>query len=224
LWFAGRRITEPARKRAIADTKWFFENRETFLTQLHADVRRLKRKADREQLKLAIRLNVASDLDWTWFVQNHTDVTFYDYTKSRKRFSAYLDGKLPDNYYLTYSVSERDIDDNLLIDFLDRHGNVAMVRNIEYRSMGISDWAKGSIPRRIQLGRRRFKTFDADLHDLRLPSIDGSGKIGVLRLKGSNQAKRRAIQSGFARGRKTQVASVVDGSIAWQRVRKEVPA
>ena len=51
---------------------------------------------------------------------------FYDYTKSLKRFTRFLNGELPENYHLTYSRSE-ETTDALVIALCKSGGNVAVV-------------------------------------------------------------------------------------------------
>ena len=46
--------------------------------------------------------------------------------KSKQRMRRFLDGKLPENYHLTFSRSE-DTDTNQIREFCDRGGNVAVV-------------------------------------------------------------------------------------------------
>lgn len=59
---------------------------------------------------LAVRLNGFSDLRWerilpAWFWHRYRDVIFYDYTKHTIRSRPVA--SMPDNYSLTYSVTER---------------------------------------------------------------------------------------------------------------------
>ena len=51
---------------------------------------------------------------------------FYDYTKSLKRFTRFLNFELPDNYHLTYSRSE-ETPDALVKSLCASGGNVAVV-------------------------------------------------------------------------------------------------
>jgi len=195
LWFAGRRVTDVARNRAIRDTQRLFSDREGFLTDLHKDIRRHVQRAEKLDLRPLVRLNVVSDLDWTDVIRRHSDVTFYDYTKVRSRFDAYLRGELPANYYLTFSASEQS-DPAAMAGFLDRGGNVAVVFDVEYVPQR---QRFGKLPAMARFAGRDYLVIDADPHDIRLPEVDGRGVVCGLRLKGTNAARARARKTGFAR-------------------------
>ena len=97
-------------------------------------------------------------------VKHFPDSQFYDYTKHLKRFVAYLEGKLPDNYHLTYSRDETT-PDTLVKSLCESGGNVAVV-------------FRGSLPK-TWLG---IEVIDGDDSDLRFK--DGNGKIVGLLEKG----------------------------------------
>ena len=92
----------------IRKTRWFFEDRETFMAQLVKDIQAAIRKADRLGLKPAFRLNCLSDIRWenvpvfgfNNIMEMFPTVRFYDYTKLSNRTN------LPGNYHLTFSRSE----------------------------------------------------------------------------------------------------------------------
>jgi hypothetical protein len=84
----------------------FFEDRPLFFEQLIKEIGSLIRKAERENLIPAVRLNGTSDIQWEKIrYKNQTifgrfpDLQFYDYTKIPNR-------KTPLNYDLTFSLSE----------------------------------------------------------------------------------------------------------------------
>jgi len=58
-----------------------------------------------------VRLNGTADVVWETVAPSlfllHPDATFYDYTKTATRIGRYAAGLMPENYHLTYSVSER---------------------------------------------------------------------------------------------------------------------
>ena len=100
---SGRGAMTRTQEARIAKTQLWFNERPAFLEDLHKDIGALVRKADREGLQPAVRLNGTSDIPWervaptvfeTW-----PDVQFYDYTKRPNRVT-------PDNYHLTFSRSE----------------------------------------------------------------------------------------------------------------------
>lgn len=194
LWFSGRRVTELARNKAKRDTRLYFENRAEFLRLLHADLASHRRKAQRIGVLPLVRLNMASDLVWDDTINTFPDITFFDYTKIRSRFDAYLRGKLPPNYYLTFSASETSHPATLRA-YLERGGNVATVFNVEYNPQ---HHKIGPLPSHYRYHGKHFPVVDGDVSDLRLPQSDGRGVIVGLRLKGTNKSKARAIRSSFA--------------------------
>jgi len=81
------------------------EHPDIFIRLIAHELRRLEKRHGK---KLAVRLNVISDLRWELFAPNlfreFSNVQFYDYTK----FPASGRKNLPPNYYLTGSYSERN--------------------------------------------------------------------------------------------------------------------
>ncbi|RLA58144.1 MAG: hypothetical protein DRR04_11585, partial [Gammaproteobacteria bacterium] len=85
---------------------WLFHNeREWFMERLFLDIEALQRKAQREGLLPAVRLNGTSDLDWESIryqgesPMEHSSLTqFYDYTKLPRQVRN-------KNYHLTFSYS-----------------------------------------------------------------------------------------------------------------------
>ena len=194
MLFAGLRVTPQARYAAVAQTLWLFEDRESFLAQLHRDIGQHVKRSEKLQLVPLIRLNMASDLEWTDVIEKWPDVTFVDYTKIRNRFESYLNGKLPKNYHLTFSRHEKHTE-RLLASFLQRGGNVSQVFDIAYHG------ARGTfeaLPEFATIADLKVPVIDGDKHDVRLPQVDGSGVIVGLRVKGTNSAKESARESGFA--------------------------
>lgn len=194
MLFSGLRVTPQARYAAVAQTLWFFEDRPSFLAQLHRDIALHVRRSEKLQLVPLIRLNMASDLDWTDVIEKWPEVTFFDYTKIRSRFESYLNGKLPENYHLTFSRHENHTE-RLLASFLQRGGNVTQVFDIAYNGARATF---GALPEFAHIAALKIPVIDGDKHDVRLPEVDGSGVIVGLRVKGTNFAKELARKSGFA--------------------------
>ena len=114
-------------------TKRFFEDRKGFLTDLWKEVKSAVKSATKKELKFCMRPNLTSDLPWESIRHNGQSLMdafnpcrFYDYTKSLKRFTRFLNGELPENYHLTYSRSE-ETTDSLVIALCKSGGNVAVV-------------------------------------------------------------------------------------------------
>lgn len=87
----------------IRKTRYFFEQRDAFLRDLEADIRKAIRYAERQALTPVFRLNGTSDLSWEKYgiIQKFPDVQFYDYTKILGRKVSALK-----NYHLTFSRAD----------------------------------------------------------------------------------------------------------------------
>jgi hypothetical protein len=152
----------------IARAVAFKEHRDWFAASLVYELGRITRKADAEGYRVAVRLNVVSDVMWErelpplfWLFR---DVQFYDYTKHAKRVFRFLGGELPPNYSLTFSLSENTEADARTV--LECGGNVAVV----YRGGLPKDWFG-------------FPVLDGDETDLRF--LDPPGVVVGLRAKGT---------------------------------------
>jgi hypothetical protein len=105
---AGRGRFTAIQEARIRKTKFFFEDRETFMDTLAKDIHAAIRKAERENMIPVFRLNGTSDIRWetvnVWGYRNIMEmfptVQFYDYTKIPNRRN------IPSNYHLTFSRSE----------------------------------------------------------------------------------------------------------------------
>jgi hypothetical protein len=162
---AGRGIMHTVQDARIKKTRRFFEDRDGFLSQLFKEIKSAVKSSARKELKSCFRLNLTSDLPWENMVVKHfPDLQFYDYTKHLKRFAGYLEGKLPENYHLTYSRSELT-PDGLVKGLCSSGGNVAVVfrNHLPDKYLGI-------------------EVIDGDDSDLRFE--DGNGKIVGLIEKG----------------------------------------
>ena len=130
---AGRGRFTATQEARIRKTKWFFEDRETFMAQLVKDIQAATRKAQREGMVAVFRLNGTSDIRWETVPVEHEGVMydnimklfpsqqFYDYTKLQNRRN------IPRNYHLTFSRSEENFGS---VDHMMKQGyNVAVVFN-----------------------------------------------------------------------------------------------
>ena len=171
----------------INKTKWFFEDRESFMQVLVKDIDSLIRKANREGLIPAVRLNGTSDIAWEKIkvvrdgveyrslMDAYPDIQWYDYTKilGRKRALA-----MP-NYHLTFSLAENNDADALKA--LAQGYNVAVVLNIGRKADKPASWGG-------------FPMIDGDESDVRFLDPKGGHMVGLF-------AKGDAIHddSGFVR-------------------------
>ncbi len=115
----------------IAKTRYFFEDRATFMAQLVKEIASAVKKATRQNLKAVFRLNGTSDIRWELYpvTQNGVEyrnvmeafpaVQFYDYTKIPNRRD------IPSNYHLTFSRSE--VNEMQALEMLLNGMNVAVV-------------------------------------------------------------------------------------------------
>ena len=123
---AGRGRFDRTQDARIRKTRWFFEDRDTFMQQLVKDIQAAIRACDREGFVPVFRLNGTSDIRWETVPVNgyanimsaFPTVQFYDYTKLPNRKN------LPSNYHLTYSRSESN--EHLI----PQHLNVAVVFDV----------------------------------------------------------------------------------------------
>jgi hypothetical protein len=95
--------TNMIQKARIRKTVQYFEQRQQFMLDLEADIRKGIKMAERLGLKPAFRLNGTSDLSvekWG-IIEKFPTVQFYDYTKVLGRKTAHLP-----NYHLTFSKAD----------------------------------------------------------------------------------------------------------------------
>lgn len=128
---AGRGRFTAIQEARIRKTKWFFEDRQTFMAQLVKDIEAAERKADREGMIPVFRLNGTSDIRWETVPVTIDGVTypniflafpnrqFYDYTALSNRKVKAL------NYHLTFSRKEDN--DAYVKVAMDNGLNVAIV-------------------------------------------------------------------------------------------------
>jgi len=174
LFTAGRGRMPTQRSARVRRTLRLLRDPYGFAEDLRRDLRCLERSADRWGMLPAARLNCTSDQAWEethpWVFEEHPAVQFYDYTKDPARYRRFLDGRMPCDYHLTFSRSERN--ENLCMEFLRDGGTVAVVFD------------------RLPTTWRGYPVRDGDLDDLRF--LDTPGVVGL-------KAKGRATQdaTGF---------------------------
>ena len=175
LYTAGMGAFSNVQQARISKTKAFFEDRESFLSQLRADIRALAKKAKKLNMTPAIRLNGTSDIEWTrlGLMQEFTDIQFYDYTKVLNR----LEKERPTNYHITFSKNESN--DAECVSALKLGANVAVVFNTKKGADLPESW-------------NGYPVVDGDDTDLRFMDPKGGYVIG-LRAKG----KAKKDVSGF---------------------------
>ncbi len=183
--FAKGSRTNMIQEARIRKTRMLFEDRAGFLQTLRKEIRAHERRATRNGLRAAVRLNGTSDLSFESLFPSlfaeFPGVTFYDYTKNARRMRAYLAGEFPANYSLTFSRSEVNQVETEAI--LSLGGNVAIPFATRKGESLPATWS--GVP-----------VIDGDVTDLRF--TDPSGVIVGLRHKSRTNARRaEAIASGF---------------------------
>jgi len=170
---AGRGVMTSVQTARINKTKLLFQDRFFFMAKLYVEITEAVKSAEKEGVKPCFRLNLTSDIPWEakqfFFAgksifDHFPDCSFYDYTKGSIRMHKFLDGKMPKNYFLTFSRSEVTSSDRMKR-ILDKGGNVAVV-------------FRGELPTSY-LG---FPVVNGDANDLRF--LDPKGVIVGLAEKG----------------------------------------
>ena len=171
---AGRGQMNSVQIGRINKTRWFIQERETFLIQLEKEITNHIKNSERKGFIPCVRLNGTSDIAWENFgiIQKFSMVHFYDYTKVYKRAIKFVKGELPRNYNITYSLNE----DNRAhaFEILKMGGNISAV-------------FRKDLPKRYN----GFRVIDADETDLRF--TDPLNVICGLKAKGL----ARTDYSGF---------------------------
>ena len=180
LFTAGRGKFSSVRQARINRTIFLQRNRSEYWQKLIKEIQALIRKAQRENLTPAIRLNGTSDIVWERtpvtidgvkiannIMELFATVQFYDYTKYPYAKRALL----PSNYDLTFSRSETNQFD--VLDNLSKNRRVAVV----------FDTKKGQ---QLPATYLDYPIIDGDLTDVRF--YDDAPVIVGLRAKGDAKA------------------------------------
>lgn len=122
--FSGR--FDAIQNKRIERTKMLFEDTENFLKLLDAEITYYKAVAKQMKMKLLVRLNGTSDIQWDEYLlenkslyERHLDTVFINYTKHLN-----YKAKTP-NHFVVYSVQQDTIQKGLKI--LENGGTIAGV-------------------------------------------------------------------------------------------------
>ena len=145
------------------------------MRELHAGIGRAARKAKREGLRLCVRLNGATDLNWIAVIKSYPEIQFVDYTKSLARALAHTAGKLPANYHVTFSYSGENHSDCERV--LAAGGNIAVVFSRAFPATFMGHTVVNGYPVPIQ---RHFDDHQRGRGPFaeRLPRPNGTASIG----------------------------------------------
>jgi hypothetical protein len=160
-------------------TRLFFEDREKFMNDLRKSIEGLVRKAKREGLTPAIRINGTSDLPGVarQMAKEYPDVQFYDYTKVPRPWQ-----RTAENYHVTFSRSETNEKD--AVEALKHGVDVAVVFDLKKGEPLPETW-KG------------YPVIDGDKHDLRfLDKHEGKGPF-IVGLRAKGKARAKGSDNGF---------------------------
>ena len=133
-WYSGQagmvsdqdKDTNSVRDSRKAKAQLFMRDRKAFMAEMIAGIQRAQTTARNKGLKLCVRLNGATDINWPRAVfDQFPQVQFVDYTKSVNKALAHARGQLAPNYHVTFSRSETNETDCLRV--LEAGGNVAVV-------------------------------------------------------------------------------------------------
>lgn len=194
LYTAGQGVYNRVKQARIRRTQLFFNDKDTFMSNLFADIEYYERRASKKKLKLAVRLNTISDIAWEKqlfrgqnLMAHFPNVVFYDYTKSFVRACLSIEGEdFPSNYSLTFSRSETNEIKARII--LSSGGNVAVVFKGTGGKVGHGGHNKTA---KLPLTYMGFPVINGDKNDARFN--DPKGVVVGLLAKG----KARYDKSGF---------------------------
>ena len=127
LFSAGRGKFSNIQKARYNRTMRYVKDRNNFVEDLKSAIWKSRRFSAKQSMKLCVRLNGTSDIKWEDYgiMELYKDIQFYDYTKSSSRMNKFIQGKMPDNYHLTFSVDETNW--STAQNILTKGGNVAVV-------------------------------------------------------------------------------------------------
>jgi len=170
-------------------TELYFKDRPQFMADMRKSITSLVRKAEKNDLTPAVRINGTSDLPQVAMemAKEFPNVQFYDYTKIPQPWKR----QLP-NYHITFSRSE--INDKETMEALEHGVNVAVVFGVAKGEPKPKEW-------------RGYPVIDGDEHDLRfLDKLEGQGPFVIgLSGKGKAKGKNKGTESGFVVDPKTLV-------------------
>jgi hypothetical protein len=187
-----RRMEGKISKR-MRKTEQYKDNRKSFVAALHKQIgmtfdwMKGKNKdtgLDRapKGMKLAIRLNGTSDIGWHGTGHHHEGkslmdhfdgkggrrrVQFYDYTKNKTVAKNHREGKLPENYHITYSRDETPESDAFAMDHISNGGTAAIVMRGVSPKTGAPCNHKGSCGCVLPSTYKGHPVIDGDKHDHR---------------------------------------------------------
>jgi hypothetical protein len=182
---AGRGQMQNTQDSRIAKTILFFKNKLPFMEKLAKEITSGIKSAIKKEMTAVFRPNLTSDLAWEnikdangqTLMQKFSQTQFYDYTKHYKRMEKFINGEMPENYHLTFSLSEENEKDALKV--LDIGGNVAVV----FRDQIPATW-------------RGREVINGDENDLRFLDKQGGYVVGLIEKGLAKKDETGFVQEG----------------------------
>ena len=217
---AGRGVMKNVRNGRIDKTHKLFDHPEHFYAKLDHEIENAKHTAHANGQKLAVRLNVLSDIPHEHLARGlfdkHKDVSFYDYTKIAGRTQH---KNKPDNYHLTLSstgLNHEDSNWKHVRKHLDKGGVAAMAFNIPSRGKA----SETPLPTHVhdEETGKKYRVIDGDEHDHRHldKKIHGIGEhegvIAGLLFKGGGPNIKRAGNFAVGFDHQTGIATAKKGT------------
>jgi hypothetical protein len=183
--------------------------RHTFMALMVKETEAKLRKAERLDLKLAERPNGTSDMPFErWPVTRNgityrnimeafPEVQFYDYTKWPTLLRRKGCPDWPENYHLTFSLSETNAQQAAAE--LAAGVNVAAPFAVGTSKIKLADGTKvyrHALPTQTTIAGWNADVIDGDLTDLRFLD-EGTGVVVGLRAKGTKRLLQAGVEAGF---------------------------
>jgi hypothetical protein len=181
LVFSGRGNMSPVFYSRLRKTLFYLQYKNEFIKLVDKEISRLLRKAKRENLELAIRINGTSDIpvlkELKEILLKYLNVKFYDYTKNPKSIKKlYSLSNEIKNYHLTFSYTKELLFQPLIEKAVKYNPNVAIVfKNEEQVNYLIENKKK------LKLFDKVYNIINGDKTDLRYK--DKNNSIVALRYK-----------------------------------------
>jgi hypothetical protein len=181
LVFAGRGTMSPVFYSRLRKTLFYLQYKNEFIKLVDKGIATLLRKAERENLELAIRINGTSDIpvlkELKEILLKYPNVKFYDYTKNPKSIKKLhsLSNEIT-NYHLTFSYTKEPLFEPLIETATKYNSNIAIVfKNEEQVNYLIENKKK------LKLFDKVYNIINGDKTDLRYK--DKNNSIVALRYK-----------------------------------------
>jgi hypothetical protein len=181
LVFSGRGNMSPVFYSRLRKTLFYLQYKKEFIKLVDKEISRLLRKAEREGLELAIRINGTSDIpvlkELKEILLKYANVKFYDYTKNPKSIKKLhsLSNEIT-NYHLTFSYTKEPLFEPLIEKATKYNSNIAIVFQNEEQVNYLIDNKK-----KLKLFDRVYNIINGDKTDLRYK--DKNNSIVALRYK-----------------------------------------